>query len=53
MNWVDFWDKEETSRPLSLEGEESRRDARETHKKMGLIGRNVLEAEIERNLVKK
>ena len=33
LNWVDFWDKEETSHPLSLEGEESRRDARETHKK--------------------
>ena len=30
---MDFWDKEETSHPLSLEGEEFRRDARETHKK--------------------
>ena len=34
---MDFWDKEESSRSLSLEEEESRREARENHKKMGCI----------------
>ena len=32
LNLVDFWDKEESSRSLSLEEEESRGEARENHK---------------------
>ena len=37
LNRVVFWDKEEVSRPLSLEEEESRKDAREMYKKWVLL----------------
>ena len=34
---MDFWDKEESARPLSLEEEESRKEARENYKKWVLL----------------
>ena len=37
LNRVDFWDKEEIARLLSLEEEESRKDARKNYKKWVLF----------------
>ena len=34
---MDFWDKEEIARPLSLEEEESRKDARKNYKEWVLF----------------
>ena len=36
-NLVDFWDKEESVRSLSMEEEEARKDTRETYKKWVLL----------------
>ena len=36
-NLVDFWDKKESARSLSMEEEEARKEARETYKKWVLL----------------
>ena len=36
-NLVDFWDKEESARSLSMEEGEARKEARETYKKWVLL----------------
>ena len=50
LQQVEFWDREENDRILTMEESELKKEAKENYKKMGDYGGNSLETALEGNM---